>query len=71
MLFHYTGTLLEVLPKEKKQKDEKTVMLGQCTIDLIALLQGNHTMIKINYIIIHVYLQLLISDLEFHTRVTL
>ena len=31
---------MEVLPKEKKQKDEKTVMLGQCSIDLYPLLQG-------------------------------
>ena len=31
---------MEVLPKEKKQKDEKTVMLGQCAIDLYPLLQG-------------------------------
>ena len=31
---------MEVLPKEKKQKEEKTVQLGQCTIDLLPLVKG-------------------------------
>ncbi|XP_038074225.1 cilia- and flagella-associated protein 70-like isoform X4 [Patiria miniata] len=33
-------TVVEVLPKEKKQKEEKTVLLGQCTVDLLPLVQG-------------------------------
>ena len=35
-----TVTVVEVLPKEKKQKEEKTVLLGQCTIDLLPLVKG-------------------------------
>uniref|UniRef100_H2YPZ9 C2 domain-containing protein n=1 Tax=Ciona savignyi TaxID=51511 RepID=H2YPZ9_CIOSA len=31
-------TITEVLPKEKKQKEEKSAVLGQCTIDLLPLL---------------------------------
>lgn len=33
-------TVSEVLPKEKKQKDEKTAAIGQCTIDLLPLVLG-------------------------------
>ena len=33
-------TVIEVLPKEKKQKEEKTVVLGQCTVDLLPLVKG-------------------------------
>ncbi|KAH3852510.1 hypothetical protein DPMN_095020, partial [Dreissena polymorpha] len=33
-------TVIEVLPKEKKQKEEKTITLGQCTVDLLPLVKG-------------------------------
>ncbi|KAJ8044742.1 Cilia- and flagella-associated protein 70 [Holothuria leucospilota] len=33
-------TFVEVLPKEKKQKEEKTVTLGQCPLDLLPLVKG-------------------------------
>jgi hypothetical protein len=35
------GTVIEVLPKERKQqKEEKTLVLGQCTVDLLPVLRG-------------------------------
>lgn len=33
-------TLIEVLPKEKKQKEEKIQSFGQSTFDLIRIYQG-------------------------------
>ncbi|CAC5385598.1 Cilia- and flagella-associated protein 70 [Mytilus coruscus] len=33
-------TVIEVLPKEKKQKEEKITPLGQATVDLLPLLKG-------------------------------
>ncbi|XP_048244462.1 cilia- and flagella-associated protein 70-like isoform X2 [Haliotis rufescens] len=33
-------TVIEVLPKERKQKEEKTILLGQCTVDLLPLVKG-------------------------------
>ncbi|XP_060060633.1 cilia- and flagella-associated protein 70 isoform X2 [Erinaceus europaeus] len=33
-------TMTEVLPKEKKQKDEKTLVLAQAVVDLLPLIEG-------------------------------
>ncbi|KAM8774657.1 cilia- and flagella-associated protein 70 isoform 5-T5 [Rhynchonycteris naso] len=33
-------TMFEVLPKEKKQKEEKTLILGQAVVDLLPLVEG-------------------------------
>jgi hypothetical protein len=32
--------LIEVLPKEKKQKEEKIQPLGQCTFDVLPIIRG-------------------------------
>ncbi|XP_055969429.1 cilia- and flagella-associated protein 70 [Sorex fumeus] len=36
-------SLIEVLPKEKKQKEEKTLLLGQAVVDLLPLLEGDNS----------------------------
>ena len=46
-------SIIEVLPKEKKQKEEKTTLIGQCTVDLFPMLTGKICVIvySINQII--------------------
>lgn len=39
-IFHLLVTLIEVLPKEKKQKEEKVLTYGQAVIDLLQLIKG-------------------------------
>ncbi|XP_002122550.2 cilia- and flagella-associated protein 70 [Ciona intestinalis] len=45
-------TVTEVLPKEKKQKEEKSAVLGQCTVDLLPLLLQPESEIT-NTLILH------------------
>ena len=40
-------TVIEILPKEKKQKEEKTMVLGQCSIDLLPVIKGKNTLEKL------------------------
>ena len=40
--FSYIVTVIEILPKEKKQKEEKTTILGQCTVDLLPVIKGEY-----------------------------
>jgi len=42
-------TFIEVLPKEKKQKEEKIVLLGQCSIDIFPILHGTETQYDQSY----------------------
>ena len=40
-LYHsFSVNILEVLPKDKKAKEEKTAVLGQATFDLLPVLMG-------------------------------
>ncbi len=43
---YFQVTLIEVLPKEKKQKEEKVQIYGQAVVDLFDLIKG-HTDISI------------------------
>jgi len=37
----FVGTVVEVLPKDKKKKEEeKSAILGQCSVDLLPILTG-------------------------------
>lgn len=38
--FSLAVTVIEVLPKDKKGKEEKTIVLGQSCIDLLSLIYG-------------------------------
>jgi len=40
-------SFIEVLPKEKKQKEEKTLLLGQCTLDMLPLVHSCKTDISV------------------------
>ncbi|XP_067942099.1 cilia- and flagella-associated protein 70-like [Watersipora subatra] len=35
-------SIIEVLPKEKRQKEEKVSLIGQCTVDLFPMLTGKY-----------------------------
>lgn len=41
-------TVIEVLPKEKKQKEEKTLVLGQCTVDSLPMFKADTTKHKVS-----------------------
>lgn len=41
--FSILVSIIEVLPKEKRQKEEKTNLIGQCTVDLFPMLTGKTT----------------------------
>ncbi len=41
----FAVTVIEILPKEKKQKEEKTQILGQVAVDLLAIAQGQYNSI--------------------------
>ena len=42
-------TVIEVLPKDKKGKEEKTNVLGQSCIDLLPLLHGMSVYLSVCY----------------------
>lgn len=41
-------TFTEILPKDKKAKEEKTLILGQCCVDLLPLLKGERQYASVN-----------------------
>ena len=46
---NFSVTVMEVLPKDKKGKEEKTNVLGQSCIDLLPLLRGKQILDLILY----------------------
>lgn len=61
----FTVTVTEVLPKEKKQKEEKTAQLGQCTVDLLPLVKGT-TEIIIHRLLCVLYIQCILIQMSEH-----
>lgn len=42
-----TVSIIEVLPKEKKQKEEKTSLIGQVSVDMFPMLTGKQQIYQI------------------------